>query len=875
MRYVLTILAAGCASALMAAEAQPATHSPEQVARELLLRVLPDCADRFVFQTIPDQDGLDVFEIEGGEGKIHVRGNSGVAIASGLNWYLKHYCQCQLSLCGDQLELPDPLPPVPQKVRLASPYRYRYFFNYCAFSYTMAWWDWPEWQRMIDWMALHGVNAPLSVTGQEAVWRNVYRRLGLSDAQLKDFFVGPAYLPFGWMGCIDGWGGPLPDSWIDSHLKLQKQIVARQRELGMKPVLQGFTGHVPATLGRRFPRAKFRRLPSWCGFPGTHFVDPTDPLFKTIGKAFIEEQTRQFGSDHLYASDTFIEMRPPSDDPAFLTAMGKAVYGAMQAGDPDAVWVMQGWVFVSDREFWQPPQAKALFGAVPDDRMILLDLYCEVHPVWQRTEAFYGKPWIWCILHNFGGKVGLYGGLPQIAEDLNAAMTSPNRGNLAGIGVIMEGFGYNPIVYDFLTDATWRTNVPDLDSWCGDFVHRRYGRRHQAAQQAWQLLEQTVYRQPSFTGTVICLRPGLPAISDCASRAANPDRQKLADAWDKLLQCSDQLGPLDTYQFDLVHLARQNLAALAEVLADDVYDAYLRADRPALAAAGGRFLELIRDMDELLGTRREFLLGKWLADARRWATTDQERRLYEWNARNLITLWGPPDSGLHEYAQRQWSGLLGGFYLARWQMFLKRLDESLAENQPLDSRRFEHDVRAWEDKWTHQNEPYPAVPQGDPVAVSRRMWQKYGQLCSRPAEPDAPSLSTGKPASCSAWLPGHPPQLANDGRSRNRNQHWATDVSTDKDPWWQVDLEEPTVIGRVVVVFYYDDGRHYGFSVETSVDGKTWQTVAEQNDNQQPSTRLGHTCRFTPRPVRFIRVRIPHNSANTGRHLVEVMAFKE
>ena len=33
--------------------------------------------------------------------------------------------------------------------------------------------------------------------------------------------------------------------------------------------------------------------------------------------------------------------------------------------------------------------------------------------------------------------------------------------------------------------------------------------------------------------------------------------------------------------------------------------------------------------------------------------------------RNQITLWGPPDSGLHEYARKQWSGMLTGFYLPR------------------------------------------------------------------------------------------------------------------------------------------------------------------------------------------------------------------
>jgi len=851
-----------------AVAAPAAADTPEEAARGVLGRLLPDRAGEFVLESIPRQADRDVFELQSAGGKIVVRGSSGVAICSGLNWYLKHYANCQVSFCGDQLDLPDPLPPVEGKVRRESPFEYRYCFNYCAFSYTLAWWDWPQWERMIDWMALHGINMPLSVTGQEAVWREVYRDLGLSDDEIGRFFVGPGYLPFGWMGCIDGWCGPLPASWIESHRELQRRIVARERELGMTPVLQGFTGHVPAGLKAKFPEAKFQRLPSWCGFPGTHFLDPMDPLFERVGKAFVEEQTRQFGTDHLYASDTFIEMSPPSNDPAFLAAMGKAVYGAMRAGDPEAVWVMQGWVFFNNPRFWKPPQGRALLGAVPDERMILLDLFCEARPVWPTTEAFYGKPWLWCIIHNFGGRVGLYGGLTQIHRNLNEAMTSPEAGKLAGLGIIMEGFGYNPVVYDFLTDMTWRTEVPDPEAWMDRFVQRRYGRRLPKAEEAWKLLAKTAYTRSGYTGTVICRRPRL---------GMNPptlpyDPAELARAWELLLECSEELDGVDMYRFDVIHLGRQVLGELAGVAYSDLADAYRSKDRQATAEAGRRLVATIRAVDRLLATRREFLLGKWLADAKRWATTKEERRLYERNARTLITLWGPRDGVLHEYAQRQWSGLIGGFYLPRWEQFLRRLDESLAEEKPLDAAAFERDVRQWEEDWTHATEPYPAEPSGDPVAVSRELWTNYNRLAT---EPEALSLTTGKPTTCSAALPPYPARLANDGRRRNTNRFWATDVTSDPAAWWQVDLEEPTTVGRVVVVFYFGDERRYGFTVETSIDGKTWETVADHRDEQVRATRAGTTCTFTPRSVRYLRVTIPDNSANTGRHLVEVMAFEQ
>jgi len=230
-------------------------ETPEKAARRLVQRFVGNRADQFVFEAIPQEDSRDVFELESRDGKMVVRGSTGVAMASGWNWYLKHYCHCHVSLWGNNLALPNPLPVVPEKVRQVSPFKYRYYLNFCAFSYSLPWYDWAQWERLIDWMALEGINMPLSVTGQEAIWRKVYRDLGLTDKQLEGFFVGPAYLPFGWMGCIDAWGGPLPQSWIDQRLELQKKIVARQRELGMTPVLQGFTGHVPSALKEKLPAA--------------------------------------------------------------------------------------------------------------------------------------------------------------------------------------------------------------------------------------------------------------------------------------------------------------------------------------------------------------------------------------------------------------------------------------------------------------------------------------------------------------------------------------------------------------------------------------------------------------------------------------------
>lgn len=73
---------------------------------------------------------------------------------------------------------------------------------------------------------------------------------------------------------------------------------------------------------------------------------------------------------------------------------------------------MQGWLFQSD--FWQPPQEKALLTGVPQGRMLVLDLFSEASEEYTPTHSYYGQPFIWCMLHNFGGNTGFYGRIQTI-----------------------------------------------------------------------------------------------------------------------------------------------------------------------------------------------------------------------------------------------------------------------------------------------------------------------------------------------------------------------------------------------------------------------------------------------------------------------------
>ena len=694
----------------------------------LINRVVPDQAANFIIEDLPASGKADVFEIESRNNKIVLRGNNGVAVASALYYYLTHFCHCQITWNGTNLNLPKPLPPVLKKIHQSSPYPYRYYMNYCTFNYSMSWWDWPRWEKEIDWMALHGINMPLAITGEEFTWYNVYKEMGFSDSDLKSFFSGPAYFSWFWMGNLDGWGGPLPVSWMKSHMLLQQKILQRERELGMKPVLPAFSGHVPAAFKRKFPNARLKASNWKNGFDDTYILNPEDSLFAALGKKFLQTQTKLFGTDHLYSADTFNENEPPSDDTNYLAKLSERLYKSMEAADPESVWVMQGWLFYSDRKFWKAQQIQALLNAVPNEHMILLDLATEIEPVWKRTNAFYGKPWIWNMVHNFGGNISMFGRMDGVAAGPAAALHDPASGHLVGIGLTMEGIEQNPVLYELLTQQVWQNESVDINKWLPFYTLNRYGILDSNLVNAWEILRETAYNGKTIRDgaeSIVTGRPTFDSSTVWTRTKLNYPPKDFLPAWDYFIAAADRCKYSDGFQYDLVDITRQVLANYADTVHAKLVRAYRNKDQAAYKKYSDEFLQIITDMDSLLGTRKDFLLGQWISDARSFGATPEEKALYERNARDLITLWGDTNSPLHEYSCRQWSGLLRDFYKKRWEKFFEMTTGSLDSGKDFDQAAFGKWISNWEWQWVNKRTDYPLEPVGNSIDESIRLYKKY------------------------------------------------------------------------------------------------------------------------------------------------------
>ncbi|RMY69115.1 hypothetical protein D0862_14910 [Hortaea werneckii] len=382
-------------------------------------------------------------------GKIHISGNSPIALATGLRWYLTTYCHVDLwwSL-GSQLHLvPAHLPPLPSPPHHGSSVvPWRYHFNTVTFSYTTPWWSWTDWERELDWLALRGVNLPLAWVGYEKILGEVLVEAGLAGEEVEAFFSGPAFLAWNRFGNLQGsWGGREVGgaSWIEGQFELQKRIVARMVELGMTPALPAFTGFVPREIQEVFPEARVVNGSRWNDFPvqntNVTFLEPFDPLFARLQRSFLAKQKEAYGDvTHIYTLDQYNENDPYSGDLAYLHNITSTTIASLKAADPNAIWLLQGWLFYSAADFWSNDRIAAYLGGVADADMLILDLFSESQPQWRRTSSYDGKPWIWCQLHDYGGNMGLYGQVENVTADAVAALGNRSS-TMVGMGLTMEG----------------------------------------------------------------------------------------------------------------------------------------------------------------------------------------------------------------------------------------------------------------------------------------------------------------------------------------------------------------------------------------------------------------------------------------------------
>ncbi len=727
--------------------------------QELLRSVAPDCADRFRLELTGNDDAEFFTLADGGNREILLRASTSSALAAGAHCFLRKKLHFHWSWCGDHAAEPGRDVTVGETIRRELPLRFRPYLNYCTFGYSLVWHDWAQWKREIDFMALNAINMPLAITGMEMVWLRTLRQFDLSDDEIRHFLSGPAFLPWQYMSNMDSHAGPLPMEWIESHAELGCRILERERAWGMTPILPGFNGHVPALFAERHPEAHYIRNPSWSNFPSVVMLDPADPLFASVTRVFLKELIELFGTSHHYGIDLFHEQIIPDDASEYLSSCGRNLARTLLDVDPEAVWVMQAW---SER--------REIIEAIPPEHLLLLDIGKERL---EETGGLYGVPTVWGTIHSFGGQTEIGGNLAAIPATV--AERRRKYSNLVGAGAFPESIGNNPVLFQLVFDTAVTGGELDLDAWLAEYLRCRYGTHSPAARRAWQIMLRDVYTERRGD-PVFAARPGLEIdrANAWAGFKESDTPERFFPAWGALLDAAPEVEPHTSgYEFDLVDLGRQALSALGMTFFRECRATHARRDADGFRRAAERFLELMDDCDRLLGCRDEFRLDRWIESARRWGNTPEAADYYEWNARLLLTLWGPVDrpEPLFDYCCREWNGLLSGYYMVRWKRFFDYVESLLAKNQFRDEKNLprligrptlESDAfyrslyRDFERKYPHRHELPPPRKAENVYRLCRKLHAKYQRRVSI----DRAIAAAGAVAAAPEKIPHAPEVLA-------------------------------------------------------------------------------------------------------------------
>ena len=226
---------------------------------------------------------------------------------------------------------------------------------------------------------------------------------------------------------------------------------------------------------------------------------------------------------------------------------------------------------------------------------------------------------------------------------------------------------------------------------------------------------------------VICARPALDVrrVSGWGTCQIYHDIRKVRAAAAEMLKEKDRLSGDPNYEHDIADVVRQTLTDSTYYLLKDIAASYNKKDMVAFKQQYTVFLGVLKDLNRLLSQIDFFTLERWTSSARNICnevpgTTEADRDWMEWNARTLISVWGPEvcaERGrLHDYSSRQWGGLLNDFQLARWEMFFKALEEG----KTITSQEWFQ----WEEKWS-RGKTITQVLVEDPVAVAEELYNKY------------------------------------------------------------------------------------------------------------------------------------------------------
>jgi len=644
------------------------------------LSVPKDLGDEgFIVQSV--QDGPRSYVV--------ILGASPKGTLYGVYHYLERFCGVGFFWDGEHVPRLASLPAAGIDVVERPHWPMRQYMMDC--EYTSYWWDWDQWKAEVDWAARHRFNVLSSNFDFTATWRAVWKRFGVEVP--PGSLSGPPFHPWaGW----HKWAirPPYPVAFQGFQADLARRFTDYGRSLGIKmaPDFHGFIGQVPREFADAY-RGKARFLEvGWVGFdpPGV-FLHPDDPLYSQVAKAYAEEYGKRFGTDHLWASQSYCEMRPGRDDPkqtlAIEIAVARKNLEAIRSVDPQAVLFTNSWTFLDRRR----EDVIAYLGALPADAFQVWEMPSDLErrpAMYQQYDYYCGRPWLVGFLYAYGGTTMLHGDLADLVRRAREAAADPRADQCRGLCIEPEAIHHNPIVFDLLSRLAWNPRDVELPRFLEDYAVRRYGAAAAPNMvRCYRELAASVYGSPGVACPLYMLRITGERLGTQPPYGTEQARQflpHLQAALEIALAESDRAGARALYDRDLIDIARQLLSDRFNLHTARLARAFRSHDPAGFRRESAALKAILASQEMLLSSSDDFCLSPILARARALpsAPDDIEERI-----RDILTIWA---GKILDYAHRDYYELLRFYYRRRIEVFLAHAESNLAARRPIvEEKRLE------------------------------------------------------------------------------------------------------------------------------------------------------------------------------------------
>jgi len=295
-----------------------------------------------------------------------------------------------------------------------------------------------------------------------------------------------------------------------------------------------------------------------------------------------------------------------------------------------------------------------------------------------------------------------------------------------GIGSTLEALDVNPVMYEYVFEKAWTDSATNTENWIQRYADSRCGAPDPSFREAWDILRKDIYKESAHLGQGT-LTNARPTLTKHGNWTTNPriayDNKKLLQVWELMLQTKNT--DRDAYRYDLLNVSRQCLGNYFITLRDQFTHAYETKNLAQAKQSAAAMQDLLKDLDTLLATRRDWMFGVWQKEARAMAKNKEEEAYYERNARTIVSTWGERGQSLNDYANRTLSGMLNGYYSKRWKMFTDDVLASMTSQKKFDPKVFKEKVLTFEWDWANSQESYPSTPSGDTFKISQQLFSKY------------------------------------------------------------------------------------------------------------------------------------------------------